>query len=75
MTAQYLTRDKAAEALSAAGFPITKATLATKATRGGGPPFRLFSRKPLYALEDLMAWAEGRLSKRVNSTSELDVRK
>ena len=37
-----LTRNATAAALTAAGFPIRAATLATKATRGGGPPFQRF---------------------------------
>ena len=40
-----LTRDAVATALTDAGFPISGTTLATKATRGGGPPFR-FLRAP-----------------------------
>ena len=66
-----LSRNDAATALSEAGFPTSAATLATKACRGGGPPFRLYGRKPLYRFADLMAWAESRCSKTVTSTSEL----
>lgn len=33
-----LRRKATAEALSAMGFPMSEKTLATKATRGGGPP-------------------------------------
>lgn len=65
-----LTRDLAATSLTAAGFPITVSTLATKATRGGGPPYRLFGRKPLYSWGDLLDWAQGRLGKPGRSTSE-----
>jgi hypothetical protein len=39
-----LRRKQAAEALTAAGFPTSAATLATKASRGGGPTYRLFGR-------------------------------
>ena len=38
-----LTRSETAAALTAAGFPVRAATLATKATRGGGPAFRTLS--------------------------------
>jgi hypothetical protein len=68
-----LTRDQTAAALTAAGFPIKPATLATKATRGGGPPFQRFGLRPLYRWGDVMRWAQSRLSKTVASTSELDV--
>jgi hypothetical protein len=43
-----LTRQRTAEALTAAGYPISHRTLATKATRGGGPPYSLFSGRALY---------------------------
>jgi hypothetical protein len=65
-----LTRDQTAVALTAAGYPVKSATLSTKATRGGGPPFRLFGSRPLYKWGDAIDWAEGRMiqprRKRVN---------
>jgi hypothetical protein len=67
-----LSRSATAEALTEAGFPISSTTLATKAVRGGGPPFRKFGRVPLYCWSDALAWARSRLSPLVNSTSELD---
>jgi hypothetical protein len=69
-----MTRDQAARALTQAGFPTAKATLATRATRGGGPPYRLFGVKPLYRWSDVLAWAQSRLSEPRRSTSEQDVR-
>lgn len=68
-----LRRRDLAKALTGLGFPVTEATLATKATRGGGPPFRLFGRIPLYRWGEALAWAEARLSPPRNSTSEGDV--
>jgi len=67
--ADMLTRDAVAAALKAAGFPITAATLATKATRGGGPPYRLFGRRPLCEWGPTLEWARGRLSPPVPNTS------
>lgn len=67
-----MTRDAVASALTAAGFPVSGATLATKATRGGGPEYRLFGRKPLYRWADALAWARGRLSKPVTNSSQLE---
>jgi hypothetical protein len=67
-----LRRKQLAEALDASGFPVTHTTLATKATRGGGPPFRLFGRIPLYRWGEALAWAENRLSAPRRSTSEAD---
>jgi hypothetical protein len=67
-----LQRRALAEALTEAGYPIKCATLATKAVRGGGPPYRLFGRVPLYLWSDALAWAEGRLSPVRGSSSEAD---
>ena len=39
------------------GFPVAHATLETKASRGGGPPFRRFGRKPLYEWGPTLEWA------------------
>jgi hypothetical protein len=69
-----LTRDQTAEALSTAGFPVKAKTLSTKASRGGGPPFRLFGRKPLYRWQDALEWAQSRLGPELGSTSESDGR-
>lgn len=65
-----LRRKATAEALTAVGYPISDKTLATKATRGGGPPYRLFGRIPLYRWGDALAWAEGMTSAPRRSTSE-----
>jgi hypothetical protein len=67
---ERLRRADAAAFLTAAGFPTSPATLATKATRGGGPPFSLFGRLPLYRRADLLAWATARTSGPFGSTSE-----
>ncbi len=57
-----LTRDAAAEALTAAGYPVKAKTLATKACRGGGPPYKLLGRIPLYRWSDCLDWAEKQLN-------------
>lgn len=67
-----LRRDQTAEALTEAGYPTAPATLATKASRGGGPPYRTFGRWPLYRWGDALAWAEARLSPPRRSTSDED---
>jgi hypothetical protein len=67
-----LTRDAMAQALTEAGFPVSPATLATKASRGGGPPFRKFGPKPLYPWGSALRWAQAKLGPVVSSTSELD---
>ena len=68
-----LPRERTAEALSAVGFPIKAKTLSTKASRGGGPPYRLFGPRALYRWGDALAWAEARLTSPRRSTSERDV--
>ena len=65
-----LRRKDVADALKAAGYPVSDKTLATKATRGGGPLFASFGRVPLYRWGDALAWAEGKLSAPRHSTSE-----
>jgi hypothetical protein len=67
-----LTRAAAADTLTRAGFPIAAKTLATKASRGGGPPYRRFGVRPLYRWGDLLAWAQSRLSPPVCNTSQTD---
>jgi hypothetical protein len=67
-----LTRVDAAAALAEAGFPIAPKTLATMATRGGGPAYRTFGKRVLYRRADLIAWAESRLSLPRRSTAEAD---
>jgi hypothetical protein len=59
---QLLTLDQTAVALTAAGFPVKSATLATKASRGGGPSFRLFGSEPLYRWGDALDWAHSRMT-------------
>jgi hypothetical protein len=70
-----LTRDQTAAALTAEGFPVKPKTLATKATRGGGPPYRLFGTRPLYRWGDALAWAQSRLSAPCRNTSQAETRR
>ena len=69
-----LTRNATAAVLTDAGYPTSPATLATKATRGGGPPFRRFGPRPLYRWGDALLWARSRLGPLICSTSEPDFR-
>jgi hypothetical protein len=65
-----LTRRQAAHALTSAGYPTAEPTLATKATRGGGPPYELYGRRPIYTWGPTLAWAESRLSPPVGSSAQ-----
>lgn len=67
-----LTREQTAAALTAVGYPVKAKTLATKATRGGGPPYRLWGPRAIYEWGEALAWAQGRLSEPRRSTSEAD---
>jgi hypothetical protein len=65
-----LTRQQAADALTAAGYPTARATLSTKASRGNGPVYSLFGPRALYRWGDLLSWAQHRLSGPYHNTSE-----
>jgi hypothetical protein len=67
-----LTRDAAAAALTAAGFPTSPATLATKVSRGNGPEYQKYGQKPLYRWGPLLSWAQSRLTAPRRSSSEGD---
>ena len=49
-----LQRKALARALTDAGYPIATATLATMATRTGGPPYSLFGNRTLYRWGDAL---------------------
>ncbi len=67
-----LDRRAASVLLAELGFPCAAATLATLATRGGGPPFSKFGCRALYRRADLVAWAQAKLTPPRRSTSEAD---
>jgi hypothetical protein len=66
-----LTRKRAAAALSDAGYQTAESTLATLATRGGGPTFQKFGPRVIYKWADLLRWAQARTSRPVSNTSQL----
>ena len=72
MSKPYLRRRQAAEYLrNECGIPCTEKTLAKLACVGGGPIYRLFSRRiPIYAPADLEAYAQAKISAPVRSTAE-----
>ena len=53
--ARYLTNDEAAAFLR-----LSPRTLEKQRVIGGGPRFRKFGRRVMYALSDLEAWADAR---------------
>lgn len=62
-------RHQAAKVLQSRGLPTTSGSLATMATRGGGPPFFKIGRYCMYRLSDLDAWIALRSSELLDSTS------
>jgi hypothetical protein len=66
----YRRREAAAYVREKHNVPCTEATLATLATRGGGPCFRRFGKIPIYPEEGLDSWVEARMGAPVRSTSE-----
>ena len=66
-----LSREAAAQALTDAGYVTSSSTLATKATRGNGPGYRIFGKRAIYRWGDLVAWAEEQTAPLRHSTSEL----
>ncbi len=66
----YLLRPESADFLTERGFPTTKFTLQKYATTGGGPVYRIWGNRALYTRDDLLAWAEAKLSVPRRSTSE-----
>lgn len=52
------TREQLAAELRSLGYPVTASMLTTRACRGGGPPYRKFSRHCLYRLTPAIAWAK-----------------
>ena len=70
---QYLRRKQAGAYLKDKfGFGSEK-TLAKLASIGGGPEIFYAGRLPLYVPEKLDAWAQGRISAPVHSTSQRSV--
>lgn len=53
------------------GVSCCASTLAKLAVVGGGPEYQKFGRFPLYTAGACRSWVEGKLSRRVTSTSEL----
>jgi hypothetical protein len=71
----WLTPKEVAEYVRSKGGRATKATLATRRTNGGGPPFKKRTGAILYRKSALDKWMEDNSSPEVKSTSELKKRR
>jgi hypothetical protein len=70
MQLPFKSRSEAAEYLMNRGLPITKSTLQKLACTGGGPVYRIWGNRAVYAIEDLDSYAEAKLMPPRKSTSE-----
>ena len=68
---KYLRRKQAASYVRDVwGLPCAHQTLAKLAVLGGGPIYRKAGRYPLYLIEDLDRWAQGKIGSPQSSTSQ-----
>jgi hypothetical protein len=67
---RFLTRKQSAEFLTEQGLTVTNTTLQKLASVGGGPEYRIFGNRAVYAPDELLAWAEAKLTASRKSTSE-----
>lgn len=65
----FVTRGEAARLLSSWGLITKPNTLATKASRGGGPPYRYYGGRALYETAELRNWALQAVSESASSTT------
>jgi hypothetical protein len=70
VTKDFLTRKQSADFLTERGLPVTSNTLQKLATVGGGPEYSIFGNRAVYKPDDLLAWAEAKLTASRRSTSE-----
>jgi Helix-turn-helix domain len=61
--ARYLTNDEAADFLR-----LSPRTLEKHRVIGGGPRFRKFGRRVVYAIDDLQTWADARCFEMTSGT-------
>jgi hypothetical protein len=68
-SARYLTNDEAA-----AHLRLSPRTLEKQRVQGGGPRFRKFGRRVMYALADLDVWADGNVFEMTSDPEYLERR-
>jgi hypothetical protein len=67
---KYLTRQEAADFLTEYGAKTARSTLAKLFCVGGGPACRHIGSRPVYSPDDLLQWAQSRMSAPRKSSSE-----
>ena len=68
---QYLSPFQAADFLAQRGLGVARTTLAKLRCLGGGPPFHRYGRKILYRPDEILEWADQRISQSHLSTSTM----
>jgi hypothetical protein len=66
---RYLDQEQASKYLEEKGLTIAPKTLGKLRVIGGGPAYRKFGRKPIYAHIDLDEWANAKVGPLRHSTS------
>jgi hypothetical protein len=66
----FFTRPQLSDTLEECGIPLSADTLATKATRGGGPPFRIFGKSAVYQWADVVEWVRETMGEPACTTAE-----
>jgi hypothetical protein len=69
-----LTRPQTAKALTDCGVPTAEKTLSTKASRGGGPPYRLYGKIAIYTWGDVVAWVREIMGESASNATERHAR-
>lgn len=68
---KFLSRTDAAAYCSARGLTVSPRSLAKWACVGGGPVYRRFGNRTVYAVADLERWIDARLSPPMTSSAQL----
>jgi hypothetical protein len=68
---EYLERPQAADYCTGKGLRVSKNTLQKMATTGGGPLYRRFGNRAVYATKDLDSWISEKLTAPRRSTLEV----
>ena len=67
---KFLTRQEAADFLTEHGVKTARSTLAKLFCAGGGPACHHIGSRPVYSPDDLLQWAQSRMSAPRKSSSE-----
>jgi hypothetical protein len=66
----FMTGFQVADTLEECGLPLPYSALEAKAKLGGGPPFRIFGKNPIYQWCDVVPWVLSTLGEPARTTQE-----